>query len=473
VKKDDKKKLWGKKLLLILMLIILFFSLCVLIYSYHNKQTLEYNLISGPILNPLMGFAPWATVKESKQPHTLVYADLTWRDFEPLEGFYDFESFEKKQQLERWRTEGKRVVFRFIADKPGDNVHMDIPDWLYKKINGSGDHYDNKYGKGFSPDYSNLLFISYHEKAVKALGDRYAQDDLFAYIELGSLGHWGEWHLKFDSGIRQMPPEDIRDLYVMHYVGSFPNTHLLMRRPFSIAEQLNLGLYNDMTADFDATKKWLDWIENGGECSQTHEMNALSPMPNGWLKAPIGGEQAGSMSFEEIYDTYLDQTIQLLEDSHATFIGPGSPYKLESGGPLQDGIDQVLATIGYRLYIKQVQIPLWVHFGKNIKIRLNFGNNGVAPMYYNWPCVIYLCDENGNVLINYQLEMDLRKVIPGELYNFIFVMPVDKLENGKYSIGIALIDPMTGQPAVKFAMENTRQDLIQELGSFEISRFHN
>ncbi len=50
-----------------------------------------------------------------------------------------------------------------------------------------------------------------------------------------------------------------------HYVEAFPDTHLLMRRPFSIAQKLELGLYNDMTADLTQTSTWLDWIKNGGE----------------------------------------------------------------------------------------------------------------------------------------------------------------------------------------------------------------
>ncbi len=83
-----------------------------------------------------MGWSPWATIEESKQPHTLVYVDLTWREFEPQEGLFDFDMFEKKQQLARWRQEGKRVVFRFVADAPGSDDPLDIPDWLFERING-------------------------------------------------------------------------------------------------------------------------------------------------------------------------------------------------------------------------------------------------------------------------------------------------------------------------------------------------
>lgn len=77
--------------------------------------------------------------------------------FEPVEGVYDFAGFEEAQQMARWRQDGQRVVFRFVSDKPGDEAHMDIPDWLFEKMNGDGEFYDNQYGKGFSlPTISSL-----------------------------------------------------------------------------------------------------------------------------------------------------------------------------------------------------------------------------------------------------------------------------------------------------------------------------
>jgi hypothetical protein len=455
-------------LLLVVIAVISFYL--YLSYTKEEVQIIKINTISGPIVNPLMGWAPWATIKASKQPHTLVYADLTWRNFEPQEGVYDFDAFEKKQQLVRWRQEGKRVVFRFVVDVPGSESHLDIPDWLFNKINGSGDYYDTNYGRGFSPDYSNPVFIEYHEKALKALGDRYGKDGFFAFIELGSLGHWGEWHTHPD--IAHLPSEEIRDLYVFHYVEAFPGTYLLMRRPFSIAQKLGLGLYNDMTADLNETNRWLDWIKNGGEFLP-QEVNSLLPMPDGWQNAPIGGEQTHSLSNDQIYGANLEQTLQLLKMSHTTFIGPGSPYKLETTGPLQNGIDKVLETIGYRLYLDHVEMPKRILYGKDMKITFTFSNNGIAPMYYNWPVRVYLLDENGNTITTHPLQMDLRKVLPGKFYDVPFTIPVGGLKNGIYSIGIAIIDPITDQPGVKFANENTRKDLIQYIGSFEVKKLLN
>lgn len=437
-------------------------------YTKLNKQTLDFKSIAGPIINPLMGWAPWANTKDIYQPHTLVYADLTWRDFEPQEGVFDFEAFEKERQIARWRQEGKRVIFRFVIDVPRGDAHMDIPDWLFEKINEDGEFYDNQYGKGFSPNYSNPTLIKYHQIAINALGNRYGKDGFFAFIELGSLGHWGEWHVS--SELRQLPPENIRNTYVYHYLNAFPGVHLLMRRPFTIARDLNLGLFNDMTGNVEHTNGWLDWIENGG-VYLPGEKDTIVPMSSGWKLAPMGGEQAPDVNNEKMYGTDLETTLQLLRNSHTTFIGPGGPYDVKIGGDLQSGIDQVLSMIGYRIYVHHVEMPLSVKFGETAQIKFSFSNDGIAPFYYDWPTMVYLFDENGKVVGSYPLEMDLRKILPNQIYDAELSLPIKGFENGKYTVGFAIIDPLTGLPGVKLANETSRGDLIIEVGSFEIDRF--
>jgi hypothetical protein len=461
------KKVHAKKNILIVVVLV---ALILWILYTGLQQVKTFEMTQDPIANPLMGWAPWATIQESEQPYTLVYADLTWREFEPQEGIFDFKSFELKNQFERWRAEGKRVVFRFVLDVPGSEPHMDIPDWLYAKINGDGDFYDSDYGKGFAPNYANPILIEYHQKTIAALGERYAQDDFIAYIELGSIGHWGEWHVKSDSGIRSLPETEIRDIYVNHYLAAFPNTFLLMRRPFSISENNKIGFYNDMTADYSSTITWLGWIADGGSFDQTGESNALVALPDQWKIAPIGGEQTPSLKNTEVYFTSLSQTIELLRQSHTTFIGPNGVYEGEEDGSLQEGVDQVLSNIGYRLYIEKIKLPLKIHAKGPATIVITFSNGGVAPMYYQWPVFLYLFDDQNNLVNFFSIEMDVRSILPGDSSVVKYDLSVEGLKNGRYSLGIAIHDPKTNLPAVQFAMANSRDDSIQILASFEIDR---
>ncbi|MEG0766916.1 MAG: DUF4832 domain-containing protein, partial [Clostridia bacterium] len=266
-----------------------------LLFSFSQR----YRPSEAALVNPYMGNLAWANdLSAHEQPFTLVYADLTWKEFEPKEGFYDFDTFEKNNNLAMWRAQGKHVVFRFVLDMPGTSAHRDIPDWLYRATGKDGKKYHISYGKGYSPNYENPLLIARHREAIAALGARYGDDPLFAFVELGSLGHWGEWHTH--PKLPPMPLEDIRDAYIAPYVDAFPAAHLLFRRPFRMAETLRAGLFNDTTGALESTMTWLGWIEAGGAYNETGEPDALVPMPDAWKRAPIGGELATSMTTSQL-----------------------------------------------------------------------------------------------------------------------------------------------------------------------------
>ena len=138
--------------------------------------------------NPLIGYAPWANNESVASQSSLVYMDLTWAEWEPEEGKFDIKGFEERYQIPRWRREGKHAVLRFVCDRPEDEAHMDIPQWLYERT-ADGVFYDMEYGKGYAPDYENSEFIDAHEKALTALAEYCNRDTFVAYVELGSLGH--------------------------------------------------------------------------------------------------------------------------------------------------------------------------------------------------------------------------------------------------------------------------------------------
>ena len=170
-----------------------------------QKTVKEYKESQAAFGNPLMGYARNAWYDKVSEDISLLYMDITWAELEPEESVYDWEAIEKKNQLARWKNEGKHLVLRFVCDIPGQEEHMDIPEWLYEKSGKAGQWYAGGYGKGFAPDYNNPTIISCHEQAVKALGEHLGQDGMISYIELGSLGHWGEWNVKYSEGIQRNP----------------------------------------------------------------------------------------------------------------------------------------------------------------------------------------------------------------------------------------------------------------------------
>ena len=418
-----------------------------------RKTIKQYKESQAAVGNPLMGYVPSAWYNEVSEDISLLYMDITWAELEPEEGVYNWASIDEENQISRWRKEGKHLVFRFVCDIPSDEEHMDIPEWLYEKSGKAGKWYDGEYGKGFAPDYNNPTIISCHEQAVKALGEHFGQDGLISYVELGSLGHWGEWHVNYSEGIQRIPREAVREKYILPWTKAFPDAMILMRRPFASAEKYGFGLYNDMTGQPEATQSWFDWINNGGKYDQTGEKNVIVPMKDFWKTAPSGGEFTSSLSMEEMLDTNLSGTVEMIREAHTTFLGPKIPDE-----NYVDGYKEVLKNMGYRLWISMAELK---NTAKGSRLKLTWENSGVAPMYKEWPVYVYIEDESGKLVEKSRISIKISSLFPGEKATTLTALETERLnsllEKG-YRLSVGIEDPMTEFPCVRFAMEALYQE---------------
>ena len=446
----------AKKRVIRCLILILTFVLAAgveMFWLSRRKTIKQYKESQAAFGNPLMGYAPSAWYNEVSEDSSLLYMDITWAELEPEEGVYNWASIDEENQISRWRKEGKHLVFRFVCDIPGEEAHMDIPEWLYEKSGKAGKWYDGEYGKGFAPDYNNPTIISCHEQAVKALGEHFGQDGLISYVELGSLGHWGEWHVNYSEGIQRIPREAVRDKYILPWTEAFPDARILMRRPFASAEKYGFGLYNDMTGQPEATQSWFDWINNGGEYDQTGEKNVIVPMKDFWKTAPSGGEFTSSLSMEEMLDTNLSGTVEMIREAHTTFLGPKIPDE-----NYVDGYKEVLKNMGYRLWISMAELK---NTAKGSRLKLIWENSGVAPMYKEWPVYVYIEDESGKLVEKSRISIKISSLLPGEKATTLTALETERLnsllEKG-YWLSVGIEDPMTELPCVRFAMEALYQE---------------
>ena len=330
---------------------------------------------------------------------------------------------------------------------------MDIPEWLYEKSGKAGQWYAGGYGKGFAPDYNNPTIISCHEQAVKALGEHLGQDGLISYIELGSLGHWGEWHVNYSEGIQRIPGEEVREQYILPWMEAFPDAMILMRRPFAAAKKHGFGLYNDMTGHLQGTQSWLDWISNGGEYDQTGEKNAMVSMKDFWKTAPSGGEFTSSFSMEEMMDTDLSETVEMIREAHTTFLGPKIPDE-----DYAEGYKEVLKNMGYRLWISKSELK---STRNSSSLKLIWENSGVAPLYKDWPAYIYIEDEKGKLVEKKNIEIKMSSVLPEEEISTSTTLNTEKLNSllkKGYRLSIGIEDPMTEKVGVRLAMNTLYQE---------------
>ena len=416
-----------------------------------RKHTAVYQPDETAFPNAQIGYAPGVLDTGPDEPAvTLRYLGLTWRELEPEEGVYAWETIQQTCHLDALRQQGVHLVLRILCDEPGAEAHLDIPDWLYEKT-GNGSWYDLSYGKGYSPDYADPAFFAAHAALLRAVGEWFGADGFVSYVELGSLGHWGEWHVKSGEGLVPLPEEAVRDRYMALYREAFPAAKLLVRRPFRGAAGQGFGLYNDMTGHAGDTAEWLGWIENGGWYEG--DPAGLSPMPDAWQTAPIGGELTSRIPMEQLLETGLDQTLSLVKGSHMSFLGPKT-----ADAAYRTGYDAVLSALGYRLRVTEAA---WRRVPGGMELTVTLANEGSAPFYWDWPVNLYAETAEGTTLETVPLGISLPELLPGQTRTAkvkLTALSVPFWEERDRRVTMGIVDPMTGRDAVRFAMQTAQEN---------------
>lgn len=431
------------------------------VWFWPKTKTWEVQEGEKPAANPLKGWVCWGENLSAGAGLSLAYVPVYWSEAEPEKGVYDFDGLEEKYHFREWREQGTRVILRVVLDSPSDEGEMNIPQWLYEEMGGDGAWYENDYGSGFSPNYENALLKQYHGKFIKALGERYNEDPQIAFIQLGSLGHWGEWHVHEESGIRQFPDSTVTDGYVRDYLEAFGKKKLLLRRPYGIVQEAGLGLYNDSFGDPAAQEEWLDWIQNGYISSQNGQ--ELPGAPDFWKKAPSGGEFSTSHDMGWYFGENFHTTLRYLKESHTTFLGPNIPEKEDVTEERWENAEKFAQEMGYCFTVRSSRLKY--QRGRDKRIEILFENIGTAPFYEDWEVRIALKDENGQTMWQQDFPAELSAWQKQE--NFSRTLEgTAGLEAEGLSVWVGIVDPMTGSCRVKMAMEGEEVEGMYCVGRF-------
>ena len=413
-----------------------------------DKNKFQYEPMNS---NPLIGYAPYGRWERSLGDidFNLVYCDMRWKEVQDKdEDKYDWESWEKLSLYQFWKNKGKHCVFRLLLDEPSDKAHYDVPTFIYKDKT-LGKIYSHEYGKGWSPYYENQKFIDKLKVFIDKLAERYGKDPFISYIQLGVVGHWGEWHVNFDNNkVRRLPKMSILKKYVDMWIGKFPYAKIMMRRPFSPCKEYGLGTYNDMIGMPSDTQDWLGWIEKGGVYDQTDETDAIVPMPDIWGKYPVGGEFTSVLTDEDMLLKNLNRTKDLINKSHHIFIGQKIPENNTKWNVQSKEISDML---GYKLFIKSVKV-----LPDNIEVEIE--NKGISRFYHGWDFDLIVHDDLGNIVETKKINKPLVE-IGNEPVKLIIPIEVDAMH--RYSLGIK--DPMINDYAVKFSNINQKKEKIFNL----------
>ncbi|MEC0308828.1 DUF4832 domain-containing protein [Paenibacillus lautus] len=449
--------------------------------------------LNDPLNNPFKGWAPSAKSTHYPQDHRLVYAGVTWKELEPTKGNYDFSAIEASNHFDYWQSRGVKVVLRFILDSPSGAPHRDIPDWLYNDMvslgQSPGKAYQDETGgmgagnnTGFSPNYSSDYLIARHKLAIEAIAEHYdTADSPIAFVQIGSLGHWAEFHTWPYVGPNgesnytgAFPPNPISNQYIQHYIDAFADqeehTQLLIRRSVELAKNNNkgliLGMYNDVFGDqpsFDSEWGWYTGTQNGywDDIGQQQPNHA-----NFWDTRVSGGEfYGGAYGLNAALTTGsgFNETLRQTELSKPSWLGPNSPASLALGNPLQGNMDTLKKRMGYHFVVNKAAYPQ-VNTGDTLDVSIVVENKGVQHFPFHWPVEVQL-RSGGHIVARQSTSADLRTWRTG-LHTASGSISTNALPHGTYELAIAILNPSTNQPGVDFANTERLSDGAYKIGTW-------
>jgi hypothetical protein len=394
----------------------------------------------GPLDNPLKGWCPFTDAGRITLPYSMVFFPIGWSELEPQEGQYAFEEWERRA----WDIEparGKHVVFRIYADMP--NRPSGFPQWLRDQGVRLTAYTD--YGGGQSPDYNDPRVVKALERLIAALGKRYDDHPRVAYLQLGLLGFWGEWHTYPRNELFASPETQKRVIDAYHK--AFREKSLMARTPGDYAgKQPWLGFHDDLfPEDTDGPEGW-KFLPRMRESRRT----------DNWKIAVIGGEMDPNQARKWL-GTQNDRTTRMIDETHFTWVGPYCPaLEQQLDREFSNRAAALVRKMGYQFTIREIRHPASIDKGDKLTVSLAGENQGVAPFYSRWQIELALLDNNSKLVESLPLDWDVRKWLPGKFQ--AKAAPPVNARPGSYQLALGIRDPWTGLPAIGFANELPRHE---------------
>nr|MBA4167000.1 DUF4832 domain-containing protein [Chitinophagaceae bacterium] len=403
---------------------------------------------TGSLINPGRGFATTGkTYNEnlSKRMHPksgVIQQRWYWDEIEPEEGQINFRLIDSV--IARAQQNGQQLNFRIMAQ----DEDMRVPKWAM--------------AQGVkSPYYDNEVFLKKQEQLIKALARKYDGHPGVCFIDIGTVGHWGEWHTE-ESNPKEIRMPNLENTHriIDFYIDNFKKTPLLMligwKEGLEYAVSRGVGWRADCWGDMDTAK----WNHMGSRYPRALKIPGVT---EAWKRSPVALETC--WTFEKWYDDKwdIDYILGKALEWHASEVNNGSEAIPAAWWGKTLAFEKKL---GYRFVLKKISYPLKAGAGKDVACKMEWENKGVAPVYNPYYLSVRL-SRNGKTF-NIITDTDVRKWYPGtSMVNTSVHLPA-KMETGKYKVEVGLVKPGTAEAAINLANEGRSTDGWYGAGEIEI-----
>ncbi len=381
-------------------------------------------------------------------PSSVAYFRWFWSQLEPQQGQYRWEIIDSA--LEEARRHGQTLDIRLMLY---DQSHP-LPQWYQDSGARRANKPTDKDGKIWSPDAADPLYYKFWAGFVREFARRYdGHPDLDA-VDIATVGYWGEGWGPY------LPDLPTQKALIDVYFDAFQRTTL-------IGHEAGIMGYDAFV--YEVKERGVGWR---ADCWG----NLASPMGHsidfyplflarsglqdvGWRQGPVSLESCGTPGSWQRSGFDVNQILEQALQWHTSTVNIKSTRIPDEWKP---AFEEFQKKLGYRFVLRRLVYPRAVKAGGMMAVSMLWNNVGVAPVYRDYRVAIQL----GDTVI--PVPVDLRKWVPGDWLYEGNVPVSDALKPGNYRFRVGILDPRTGKPAIRLAIEGLQADGWYDLGQIVV-----
>ncbi len=365
-----------------------------------------------------------------------IYDRPGWSTLEPQEGVYDWRKLDFLLSLAKKHR--VPLSFRIMCACSNSHDGYVTPKWVFDK-GAKDDTYTvwqkNRKGKveatvQHTPQFDDPIFMESHFRFLKALAERYDGNPWIAGLDLGSYGHWGEWHCHglppctnryVAPGCKpgkyvpaKVYPLEIRKQYVDAYLNNFKKSTIVFMSDDAECLKYAIGDGEGSRVGFrrdGCGNPWhfTQWIGTG-------KYKDVTKMADVWKYKPIWLESYGSGASLKKNNNNLDFTFNWMLTNHVTILNtcPFTPLELKDDVESREYMKRIDLYAGARFVPLKARVE---EIDGKTAVGIAFVNRGVARLHLPYEAVWEMRDQSGKVLASRVSASDPQTWMPG---NFKF-----------------------------------------------------
>lgn len=410
-----------------------------------------------------------------------LYLRLAWAYLEPEEGKYDWSYID--DIVDKYVPLGYKISFRISCKEVGgapnvvpyeiDGVGYATPYWVRQA--GAKGIVPSIYGPPvWTPEWDDPIFLDKLSNFHKAFAEKYDGKSWVSYVDVGSIGEWGEGHTHSSTNI---PPtvEEVKaniDVYLEHY----DETQIVVtddllywhKSEEDVNELLEYVIQNNISFRDDSPlvewymQNYLDtWTVSHPrfyeavykERPTIFEMAHYSHVLNRGIWLGSNGEEiipAYGVSAADVFRNAL----KLM---HATYIG----FHGYLGDWLKDNPDltkELLNLSGYWYFPKSFRVK---EVNKDsLFFDIEWINKGVAPAYSTYSLKgKFIETQTPENIIEFEIENSGNKGwMPGKAKIETYKLSISEKPEGNYNLLVQLYDKRSGEVVEIGLLEERREE---------------